>query len=49
MTDFKVICRKLQYKEKVFGEFQGSSCFPRRMVLYSSNTTFDAELGIKKP
>ena len=26
--------RKLKYKEKVFGEFQGLPRFPRKMVLY---------------
>ena len=32
----KQIYRKLQYKQKSFGEFQGLSRFPRKMVLYSS-------------
>ena len=30
----KQIYRKLQNKEKYFGEFQGLPCFPRKMVLY---------------
>ena len=28
--------RKLKYREKVFEEFHGLPCFPRKMVLYSS-------------
>ena len=28
--------RKLQYNEKVFEEFQGLSCFPRKIIFYSS-------------
>ena len=31
----KQIYRKLQYKQKVYVEFQGFSHFPRKMVLYS--------------
>ena len=31
----KQIYRQLQYKEKVFEEFQGLFCFPRKIVLYS--------------
>ena len=36
----KHVCRKLQYREKLFEEFQGLSRFLRKMVLYSS-TKFD--------
>ena len=32
----KQIYRKLQYKQKVFEEFQALPCFPRKIVLYSS-------------
>ena len=32
----KQIHRKQEYREKVYEQFQGISCFPRRMALYSS-------------
>ena len=32
----KQIYRKLEYREKIFGEFQRLLHFPRKMVLYSS-------------
>ena len=32
----KQIYRNVNYREKVFGDFQGLSCFPRKMVLFSS-------------
>ena len=31
----KQIYRKLQYREKLFGKFQGMSCFPKKLVLSS--------------
>ena len=40
----KQINRKLQYREKVFGEFKALPRFPRKMVLYSST-----KCGILKP
>ena len=40
----KQICRKLQYKEKVFGEFQSFPHFPRKMVLYLLT-----KFGVTKP
>ena len=40
----KQIYRKLQYSEKVFGEFQGLPRFSRKMVYYLST-----KLGIIKP
>ena len=40
----KQIYRKFQYRGKVFGEFQGFPCFPRKTVLYSLT-----KFGIIKP
>ena len=40
----KKIYRKIQYKEKVFREFQRLPPFPRKMVLYSST-----KFGVLKP
>ena len=40
----KQIYWKLQYRDKVFGEFQGLPHFPKKMVLYSST-----KFGVIKP
>ena len=32
----KQVYRKLTCKDKIFGEFQGLPCFPKKLVLYSS-------------
>ena len=42
--DVKHIYRKIQYKQKFFGKFQGWSCFAKKIVLYSST-----KFGILKP
>ena len=44
LRDFKISCRKLQYKENVFGDFQDLAGCPRKTVLYSSN-----KFGVMKP
>ena len=42
--DLKHIYRKIQYKQKFFGKFQGWSCFAKKIILYSST-----KFGILKP